>query len=186
MAQIGSGNKVGKSRVSLLVAVNKPLTFFALVVLVIEATTLVLIGRQGDEMTKHILATGMVAALILAIVVVFVLVLLPQTRSYFLGEPEPMQSFAADVTDLRLSGNDYRMIRAVSKRPNRPANSYQSSLTDSDKGLEQRIKLLVKEGFIQLQYPGVFLSELQLTGKGRNLAEVIGRIESALADLPND
>ena len=172
-----------KDRVGILQAVNKPLTFFALVVLVVESA-LLMIGHQGNEATKQIVAYGMVAALILSIIVVFTLVLLPQTRSYVLGEPTPVPTFAADVTNLRLSGNDYRMIRAISKRPDQPAQTYGMALTESDKTLEQRLKFLVGEGFVELQHPGIFSSELHLSGKGRDLAEIIARVESALMEIP--
>ena len=169
---------------SILQAVNKPLTFFALVVLVVE-TALVVIGERGNEVTKQIVAYGTVTALILSIIVVFTLVLLPQTRAYVLGEPTPVANFAADVTNLSLSGNDYRLIRAISRNPNQPAQTYEMALTRSDKTLEQRIELLVEGGFVGLQHAGVFSSELQLSGKGRELAAVIGTIESALMDMPD-
>jgi hypothetical protein len=172
-----------KNTVGILQAVNKPLTFFALVVLVIEGT-LVVIGQQGNEATRLILAYGTVFALILSIIVVFTLVLLPQTRSYLLGEPTPVPTFAEDINKLRLSSNDYRLIRAISKDTNKPAATYANALVRSDKPLDQRIKALVEDGFIDLQYPGKFSSELTLSEKGSGLARVIATIEGALMEIP--
>ena len=180
----GNSNAVGErvaqnntSRVSILQSINKPLTFFALVVLVTEVILLAVI-KNSEGTTTVILASGMVCALIVAIFCVFVFVKDPKTRPYFLVEP---YKFGADITEVRLSNNDYRFLYAISKRSNLPASSYKEALKPpSSKTLEARVKDLVLKDFLQTQYPKDFGSELQLTEKGRVLAHIINTVESAL------
>jgi hypothetical protein len=160
--------------VGILNAVKNPLGLYTLVVIAVLLTLL----RTNDPWTKNIL-TGVLTAVV---IVVFVLVLLPGTRNYFLGEP--VSRFAAELTNLPLTGNDYRFIREISKSPNRPDSFYQQALEKALKRLgsdpprrtlDQRVKALRENGYVQEQ-PS---SGLLLTEKGRDLASVISTIATA-------
>jgi hypothetical protein len=151
----------------MLIAGDKPLAFFALAILVCEAI-LAAIAAGSDRDTRLVLSYGILFCLVLTLVLAFLLARKPP--------PEDV----IDINSLKLSGNDYRLIKAISDTPNMPAGFYEEKLVSPNDSMTRRVEALVKEGFVRLQHDNVFTSELQLTTKGRNLATIISTIKTAL------
>lgn len=147
------------------------MAFFVLTVLINEAVMLAIIPGS-DQQTKMIISLGMVISLILLIGCVFYIMIKPPINT-----PEGM---IIGPETLKFSGNDYRFIRQIDRRPNLPADFYSDCLRPSKEKLESRVKRLSDLGYIQLQHADIYTSELQLTSEGHKIANIVKVIEEAI------
>lgn len=159
------------SRLSIIEAVQTPLGFFTLGILITEGVILAL-SPQARGMDFTLLVLGALAGFLVMIAMVFVLTLKADLRHALLGQEKPKA--AGRLLETNMTLNDVRALSQLAALTHMPVQEFgKNSLGENPKVPEQRARDLEKRDLVTIRK----LQGKSIVGLTEDGADIINAIE---------